>query len=129
MLKQLFFWAAVLWTGIVFTLCLVQSESLPVIDIVNLDKYIHAFFHFVFTSLWFLFLISHTKDRNIFMPLMIAFMLSVFFGIAIEVLQGLYTTTRREDALDVAANISGATLAVFSIVMYYRIKRLEIKVK
>jgi len=128
-LKQLFFWAAVLWTGIVFTLCLVQSESLPVIDIVNLDKYIHAFFHFVFTSLWFLFLISHTKDRNIFMPLMIAFMLSVFFGIAIEVLQGLYTTTRREDALDVAANISGATLAVFSIVMYYRIKRLEIKVK
>jgi VanZ family protein len=128
-LKQLFFWAAVLWTGIVFTLCLVQSDSLPVINIVNLDKYIHAFFHFVFTSLWFLFLISHTKDRNIFMPLMIAFMLSVFFGIAIEVLQGLYTTTRREDALDVAANISGATLAVFSIVMYYRIKRLEIKVK
>ncbi len=127
MLKQLFFWAAVLWTGIVFTLCLVQSDSLPVINIVNLDKYIHAFFHFVFTSLWFLFLISHTKDRNIFMPLMIAFMLSVFFGIAIEVLQGLYTTTRREDALDVAANISGATLAVFSIVMYYRIKGVDKK--
>jgi VanZ family protein len=126
-LKQLFFWAAVLWTGIVFTLCLVQSDSLPVINIVNLDKYIHAFFHFVFTSLWFLFLISHTKDRNIFMPLMIAFMLSVFFGIAIEVLQGLYTTTRREDALDVAANISGATLAVFSIVMYYRIKGVDKK--
>lgn len=59
------------------------------------------------------------------MPLMIAFMLSVFFGIAIEVLQGLYTTTRKEDALDVAANISGATLAVFSIVMYYKKRRLD----
>jgi len=59
------------------------------------------------------------------MPLMIAVMLSVFFGIAIEVLQGLYTTTRREDILDVAANVSGATLAVFTIVAYYRIKRLD----
>lgn len=125
MLKQLFFLAAVIWTGIVFTLCLVQSESLPIVNIENLDKFVHAFFHFVFTSLWFLFLISHTTDKKIFMPLMIAFMLSVFFGIAIEVLQGLYTTTRKEDALDVAANISGATLAVFSIVMYYKIRRLD----
>lgn len=125
MLKQLFFLAAVIWTGIVFTLCLVQSESLPIVNIENLDKFIHAFFHFVFTSLWFLFLISHTTDKKIFMPLMIAFMLSVFFGVAIEVLQGLYTTTRKEDALDVAANISGATLAVFSIVMYYKIRRLD----
>jgi VanZ family protein len=124
-LKQLFFLAAVIWTGIVFTLCLVQSESLPIVNIENLDKFVHAFFHFVFTSLWFLFLISHTTDKKIFMPLMIAFMLSVFFGIAIEVLQGLYTITRKEDALDVAANISGATLAVFSIVMYYKIRRLD----
>ncbi len=127
MLKKLFFLAAVIWTAIVFTLCLVQSESLPVVNIENLDKFIHAFFHFVFTSLWFLFLISHTTDKKIFMPLMIAFMLSVFFGIAIEVLQGLYTTTRKEDALDVAANISGATLAVLSIVMYYKIRRLDKK--
>jgi VanZ family protein len=126
-LKKLFFLAAVIWTAIVFTLCLVQSESLPVVNIENLDKFIHAFFHFVFTSLWFLFLISHTTDKKIFMPLMIAFMLSVFFGIAIEVLQGLYTTTRKEDALDVAANISGATLAVLSIVMYYKIRRLDKK--
>jgi VanZ family protein len=126
-LKKLFFLAAVIWTAIVSTLCLVQSESLPVVNIENLDKFIHAFFHFVFTSLWFLFLISHTTDKKIFMPLMIAFMLSVFFGIAIEVLQGLYTTTRKEDALDVAANISGATLAVLSIVMYYKIRRLDKK--
>lgn len=127
MLKQLFFLAAVLWTGIVLTLCLVQSNSLPVIKIVNLDKYIHAFFHFVFTSLWFLFFISHTEKKNILMPLMIAFMLSVFFGIAIEILQGLYTTTRREDILDVAANVSGATLAVFTIIIYYKSRRLDKK--
>jgi VanZ family protein len=124
-LKQLFFWAAVLWTGIVFTLCLVQSNSLPVINIVNLDKFIHAFFHFVFTSLWFLFLISHTEKKKVFMPLMTSFVLSVFFGIAIEVLQGLYTTTRKEDILDILANISGATLAVFVIVIYYRIRGLD----
>ena len=59
------------------------------------------------------------------MPLMISFMLSVFFGVSIEILQGQYTTTRREDILDVAANVFGATLAVVSIVIYYRIRRLD----
>jgi VanZ family protein len=122
-LKQLSFLAAVLWTGIVFALCLVQSNSFPIVKIVNLDKYIHAFFHFVFTSLWFLFLISNAKKKNVFISLMISFMLSVFFGIAIELVQGLYTTTRKEDVFDVFANISGATLAVFTIVLYYRVKR------
>jgi VanZ family protein len=123
-LKQLYFWAAVLWTGIVFTLSLIQSNSLPVINIVNLDKYIHALFHYVFTALWFLFLISHTQNKRIVVPLTIAFTLSVFFGTAIEVLQGLYTTTRKEDILDVVANVFGATLAIFTIVGYYRIIRL-----
>jgi len=92
---------------------------------VNLDKYVHAFFHYVFTSLWFLFLISYSQNKRIFVPLMIAFTLSVFFGIAIEVLQGLYTTTRREDILDVAANVFGATLAIFTIVVYCRIRPLD----
>ncbi|MFT7334712.1 MAG: VanZ family protein [Porticoccaceae bacterium] len=127
MLKQLIFLAALLWTGIVLTLCLVQSNSLPVVKIVNLDKYVHAFFHFVFTSLWFLFFIGSTQNKNIFRPLLIAFMLSVFFGIIIEILQGLYTTTRREDILDVAANVFGATLAVFTIVIYYRTRHLDKK--
>lgn len=54
-------------------------------------------------------------------------MLSVFFGIIIEILQGLYTTTRREDILDVAANVFGATLAVFTIVIYYRTRHLDKK--
>lgn len=61
------------------------------------------------------------------MPLMVAFMFSVFCGIAIEVLQGLYTATRREDVLDVAANVSGATLAVLGIVIYYRVKPIDKK--
>jgi hypothetical protein len=41
--------------GVVLYLCLVQSDK-PVVTIENLDKVVHAFFHFVFTSLWILFL-------------------------------------------------------------------------
>jgi hypothetical protein len=41
--------------GVVLYLCLVQSDKLPVVTIENLDKVVHAFFHFVFTSLWILF--------------------------------------------------------------------------
>jgi VanZ family protein len=124
-LKKLFFLAAVFWTAFVFYLCLIQSNSLPVINIVNLDKYIHAFFHFVFMSLWFLFLKSQMEKSSIYKGLLISFMLSVFFGIAIEILQGQYTTTRKEDVLDVLANVSGAALAVFMILIYYRIQSLD----
>jgi glycopeptide antibiotics resistance protein len=43
---------------------------------------------------------------------MIAFTLSVIFGIAMRFCKDFYTTTRREDILDVAANVSGAALAI-----------------
>jgi len=65
------------------------------------------------------------EKSSIYKGLLISFMLSVFFGIAIEILQGQYTTTRKEDVLDVLANVSGATLAVFMILIYYRIQPLD----
>lgn len=65
------------------------------------------------------------EKSSIYKALLISFMLSVFFGIAIEILQGQYTATRKEDVLDVLANVSGATLAVFMILIYYRIQPLD----
>ncbi|WP_262489200.1 VanZ family protein [Flavobacterium fryxellicola] len=78
----------------------------------NLDKLVHAFFHFVLTTLCFLFLKSRSFNLNNRKPLLFSFLFSVFFGIAIEVAQGLLTETRQADVFDVIANMSGATLSV-----------------
>jgi VanZ family protein len=122
-LKQIVFWIALFWTGVILFLSLVQSDELPAVNIENLDKVVHAFFHFVFTSLWILFFKTQIKDPDSYKPYIISFLFSVLFGVTVEMLQGQYTTTRKEDALDVAANMVGAALAVFSIILYFKNRR------
>jgi VanZ family protein len=110
--KQLYFWAALVWSGIITFFCLVQLNNVPLGNVSNLDKLVHAFFHFVLTTLCFLFLKSRSFNLNNRKPLLFSFLFSVFFGIAIEVAQGLLTETRQADVFDVIANMSGATLSV-----------------
>jgi VanZ family protein len=118
--KHWLFLVALLWTGIVTYFCLIRSSDIPVVNIPNLDKCIHAFFHFVFTFVWFLFFRKHLKLESVFKPLLISFVFSFVIGIAIEILQGLLTTTRQADVLDGAANLFGALLSVFTILICIR---------
>lgn len=61
------------------------------------------------------------KRKPILESLAFAFSLSVFYGIAIEIAQQLFTTTRAADVLDVAANMAGAVLGVTSVVLITKI--------
>lgn len=122
-LKQIFFWLALSWTAVVLVLCLVQLNDVPSVGIQSADKYVHAFFHFVFTFLWFLFLKEQMKNQYSGKPYAVSFLLSVFFGIAIEIVQGLFTVNRRSDVFDVLANVTGAAIAVLVLWIYFRKKR------
>lgn len=123
--KQFYFWAALSWTGLVVFFCLIKSSDIPAIPVANLDKVVHSFFHFVFTSLWFLFFKKQLNRSNFFKPLVLAVMFSFFFGIAIEIAQALYTTTRKGDLLDVVANLSGATLAGCAFLFFNKYTKLN----
>lgn len=127
--KSFLFLVALSWTGIVTYLCLVQSADLPVINIANLDKWIHAFFHFVFTFVWFLFFYKQLKLESIFKPLLISFSFSFVFGIGIELLQGLLTVSRKADLFDVIANLTGAILSVFVVIICSKVKILNLILK
>lgn len=100
---------AILWTLIIAVLCLVSFNDLPSIGIKgsNIDKYIHFVFHFGFTMFWFLYLKARNK-----VSLFKIFIASFLYGIAIEIAQGLFTTTRSADVLDVIANLCGSTIAI-----------------
>jgi VanZ family protein len=116
-LKRIFFLAALFWTGVILFFCLIKSSDIPQISIQNLDKVIHAFFHFVFVWLWFLFLKKKLSSSSNFNLLAVTFVFSFILGILIEMMQQFFTVTRTADILDILANISGATLAFISIVL------------
>lgn len=115
--KQIYFFTALFWAGVIAFFCLVQLNNVPLEEVSNLDKLVHVFFHFVLTVLCFLFFQKNTNAVNSLKPIMISFLFSVFFGIGIEIAQELFTTTRHADVFDVLANFSGAVLGVVTIVL------------
>jgi VanZ family protein len=115
--KQLLFAIALFWTGVIAYFCLEKASDLPVITIPYLDKFVHSFFHFGFTLVWFSFFRKQLPSSIVGKLLLYAFLLSFVFGVSIEFLQEFYTKTRKGDVFDVMANTSGSVFAVFTIVI------------
>ena len=130
MLKQVFLSAALLWTAVILYFCLIKANEIPQIgiDIPNLDKVVHAFLHFIFTLLWFFYFKKKIDKLNNSELLIISLVLSFFFGIAIELMQRFFTVTRNADIYDVLANLSGATLAVITIILLNKYNRIIDKI-
>ena len=128
MRKQIFLFSAIFWTGIILFLSLENAKNIPAINIPYLDKVIHALFHFVFTILWFLYLkkkfISVNKVQLLFFTIIASFVL----GIAIELMQQYFTTTRNADVFDILANLFGAFLAAVAIILVNAINGLIDKI-
>jgi len=120
--KTLFLWLALLWTAIVTFFCLVNFNRLPQVSIANFDKVGHLVFHFGITFFWFLYFKlqqSNTDSK----ALLRAFLISFFYGITIEILQGLFTDTREGDFYDVLANMTGSLIAVALVLIVIKFTR------
>lgn len=115
MLKKICLGAALAWTGNIIYLCLIKASELPQITIPYIDKYVHAVFHFVFSLLWFYAFRFSFKTVHRVKLLSIVFVMSLVFGIAIELFQTYLTVTRNGDAVDVLANSTGVLLAILTI--------------
>lgn len=113
---------AFFWTALVAYLCLANSESLPSVEVLQFDKFGHFTFHFGITALWFLFWKTTFRNENKY-ALLKAFLFSFFFGIAIELVQHYFTTTRNGDVLDVVANTNGSLIAVLILYIFSSIKK------
>ncbi len=105
-------------------LCLTDFNKLPNIKIGGLDKSVHFILHFFFTLFWYLYLSSiKSSKKNLILYVFIG---SVLYGSLIEIAQGLFTTTRKADVLDVFANSIGSILASFAIhLKFYFFKRVD----
>ena len=121
-LKKTIFGSAIGWTVFIAVLCLMKFSKLPSFGVSGADKYVHFTFHFVFTLLWSSYLLKVQKSiiiKTLFKILLV----SVVYGVLIELLQGEFTTTRKADILDVLANTTGATFAVIALLCYKRFNK------
>jgi len=126
--KKIFLYLAIFWTGLILYLCLKNANEIKQIEIPNFDKIIHFVFHFVFTTLWFLYLKKKFSSSNNINLLVVTLIVSFVFGLAIEMMQQYFTTTRTADVFDVLANLFGSFLAVISIIVLNRFNKLIDKI-
>jgi VanZ family protein len=124
-LKNAIFSLAISWTILIAVLCLVKFSNLPSFGVSGADKYVHFTLHFVFTLLWgFYFWLK--LDEIIIPKIARVVLLSLCYGIVIEILQEIATNTRHADIFDVLANSAGATTALLFFVL---IKKRKFKEK
>jgi VanZ family protein len=109
---------SLLVSGVIGYFCLTESSSLPAVNVPNIDKIVHFCFHFGFTISWILFFKKELNGAGDAKAYLVSFVFSVLFGITIEVMQSVYTTTRVSDVTDILANTLGALFAVFMAVVF-----------
>jgi VanZ family protein len=120
--QKTYFLLAVLWTSIVTVLSLVtiSSDVGSAINIQYKDKYVHFTFYFVFVILWCQFVKGYKPINKTKLTVLFS---AIGYGILMEICQGLFTTTRTADILDVLANSFGAIVGLFVVSTLYKNKK------
>ena len=94
--------------------CLIDLNGVIEVKISFGDKIFHLLAYVVLTVLWYYTFFYNLKS-NKGKALIYAVVISIIFGIVIEVLQGTVTAYRSSDIIDVFANSFGAILAAVVI--------------
>ncbi len=114
MRKTYSFLLVILYSIALTVICLVKFEGLNEAGIPFADKIFHVLSYVVLTFLWYNTLrnkFKFSKSKS----LIYAIIISIFFGIIIEVLQGELTAYRSADIYDVTANSLGVMLTAVVI--------------
>jgi VanZ family protein len=99
------------WAAVILWLSLTSGSNLPKINIPNIDKVVHFTFYFVLTMLMFYGWTEQNSFSTLHRHRMVKILfIAIVYGIAIEIMQKLFTTTRHFELLDVAANSTGAII-------------------
>jgi VanZ family protein len=113
-LKTYFFGITILYSMALTIVCLIDLNGVIEVKISFGDKIFHLLAYVVLTVLWYYTFFYNLKS-NKGKALIYAVVISIIFGIVIEVLQGTVTAYRSSDIIDVFANSFGAILAAVVI--------------
>jgi VanZ family protein len=121
--KTLWLTIAILWTIFIAMLCLVKFDDLKHFDVVDqTDKYVHYIFHFLFVIFWSMYCKAKNQLTN--KAITIILLASVSYGIGIEIMQDVFTKTRKADFMDVLSNTIGALTALLLLRLFLNSKAI-----
>ncbi|MGI9547829.1 MAG: VanZ family protein [Flavobacteriaceae bacterium] len=110
--------AFILWMALITFLSLFSFSNIEEVDfqIPYLDKAVHFLFYFIAAFLCCFFIRERTRGKFSFRPALVytAFFM-VLFGLAIEVIQSVFTTYRSGEILDSMANLIGVLAALLFV--------------
>jgi len=109
-------YVAMLWTGLTLYLSVASADSMRELDIwsiVGIDKVGHAGFYAVFAFLWMMASRNHKTSKHYIM------ILTIGFGILMEIAQYSMRVGRAFEVYDILANVTGCIIGywLFSAVM------------
>jgi glycopeptide antibiotics resistance protein len=113
-LRTYFLLITILYSIVLTAVCLIDLNGVIEVKISFGDKIFHSLAYVVLTFLWY-YTFYYNLNFNKGKALIYAVVISIIFGIVIEVLQGTVTTYRSSDINDVFANSFGAILAAVVI--------------
>ena len=124
------FWKSFVWGITIILLSLLSGNKIEKISLINFqhsDKVIHFFMYFVFS--YFLyegFRHQYNEIIKIKNQIMIVLLISVIFGVVMEILQLTIATNRSAEILDFVSNLAGSVLA---IVLFNKIQEVIQRLK
>lgn len=101
-----------LWFLIIFILCATPGQYIPSanwMELLSVDKFIHAGIFFILTAL---FLLTAIKQQQSAGMLIVWICLSIFYGAGLEWMQANIFSNRSADWQDVIANSFGSLMAL-----------------
>ena len=104
---------AISYTIALTIISLINVNDFPKLGVDYEDKIFHVFAYGLLNLLWFYTL----RNLKVVRPVFIAMVLSLIYGIILEVLQGQLTITRNLDIIDILANSIGVTIVSLFIVI------------
>ena len=116
--KLLFLVPAVAYTILILYLSLINLADTPVKDLGVSDKIMHGGAYFGLGLVWMFFVILSFQDRDLFKKISYVALISIAFGIFIEVLQDSLTTYRQLDLFDILANSIGVLIAGVLVLLF-----------
>lgn len=102
----------VLWTLTIFILCAAPGEYIPSktwLDLLSIDKWIHALMFFILCILFFAAAVKYSKGMWVFVLIVVC---GVLYGGLLEVMQATCFSNRGADWQDFAADAAGCLLAL-----------------
>lgn len=110
------YYRSILWAIFILIICVLPSEDIEkvrFIEIPYMDKFVHLGLYVILTT----FLLSDSKIIDISgarktVTLLVIFLLTLSYGILIELIQLFFTSSRSADVWDAVADAIGIALAL-----------------